>query len=202
MNLPLTLVTTALPGEQPEKVITLYERARLSVNCALAELRAGNRSRETIVRLHRGTNFVAGACALATEAELTRDELQQLLDIAVVNGIALYHAGDALKAIDGAKPMHPAAPHPALLMPRPECPCVMPPTTAPGAQPLFGVLMPLAGRPVTIAEIDSHLVGIGYDQADCPTIRERLATRGFLHSDAEGRHTLTDSQEHPQEAVS
>jgi hypothetical protein len=67
---------------------------------------------------------------------------------------------------------------------------------------LFGVLRPLANRPITEQEIDSHLVGIGYDQADCPTIRERLAARGFLHIAADGQHTLADSQEHPQEAVS
>jgi hypothetical protein len=60
----------------------------------------------------------------------------------------------------------------------------------------------LAGKPITEQEIDAHLLRLGYDQADCPTIRERLATRGFLHTDAEGRHTLTDAQEHTQEAVS
>jgi hypothetical protein len=67
---------------------------------------------------------------------------------------------------------------------------------------LFGVLHPLAGRAVTAEEIDSHLAGLGYGPEAHATIRERLATRGFLHSDAEGRHTLTDAQEHPQEAVS
>jgi hypothetical protein len=60
----------------------------------------------------------------------------------------------------------------------------------------------LAGKPITEQEIDAHLLRLGYGPEAHATIRERLATRGFLHIDAEGRHTLTDAQGRAQEAVS
>jgi len=186
------------PGEQAPRLKTAWAGTAAAIIESERTL-AGTPTEANAAKVRAARYALAGLSALAIDGawipEAARAELFTIATengrrIAALSGIVARRTGTAPQGIATPPPLSGAGRTQEPLMARPVYAAVLPPTPAPGAQSLFGVLHPLAGRPVTIAEIDSHLAGLGYDQADCPTIRQRLRERGMLHATADGTHTL------------